>query len=86
MQNNFYLGRINQYFDGKRTDDEILFRAEITRKQLREVLHHYDEYVRLLNFIANVFLMPLCSSKHFCTHPSCGSPRPVISFRNMFYK
>ncbi|KAF8632274.1 hypothetical protein AX15_002016 [Amanita polypyramis BW_CC] len=37
---------INQYFDGKRTDDEILYRAEISRKQLREVLHHYDEYVQ----------------------------------------
>lgn len=37
--------RINQFFDGKKTDDEILYRAGITRKQLREVLHHYDEYV-----------------------------------------
>ena len=37
--------RLNQYFDGKRTDDEILYRAEISRKQLREVLHYYDEYV-----------------------------------------
>jgi len=37
--------RINQYFDGKRSDDEILYRAEISRKQLREVLHHYEEYV-----------------------------------------
>ncbi|KAK7051103.1 Nitrogen permease regulator 3 [Paramarasmius palmivorus] len=36
---------INQYFDGIRTDDEILYRADITRKQLREVLHHYEEYV-----------------------------------------
>ncbi|EIN09994.1 hypothetical protein PUNSTDRAFT_120231 [Punctularia strigosozonata HHB-11173 SS5] len=34
------------YFDGKRTDDEILFRADISRKQLREVLHHYDEYLQ----------------------------------------
>lgn len=39
--------RINQYFDGKKTDDEILHRAEISRKQLREVLHHYEEYVSL---------------------------------------
>lgn len=39
------LSRINQYFDGKSTDDEILYRAEISRKQLREVLHHYEEYV-----------------------------------------
>jgi len=37
---------INQYFDGKRSDDEILYRAEITRKQLREVLHHYEEYLQ----------------------------------------
>ena len=42
-----FLGfRIHQYFDGKCSDDEILYRAEITRKQLREVLHHYEEYVR----------------------------------------
>ncbi|EPQ52757.1 hypothetical protein GLOTRDRAFT_79921 [Gloeophyllum trabeum ATCC 11539] len=38
--------QINQYFDGKKTDDEILFRADISRKQLREVLHHYDEYLQ----------------------------------------
>ncbi|EGN98979.1 hypothetical protein SERLA73DRAFT_90104 [Serpula lacrymans var. lacrymans S7.3] len=38
--------KINQYFDGKKTDDEILFRAEISRKQLREVLHHYEEYLQ----------------------------------------
>ncbi|KAH7912040.1 nitrogen permease regulator of amino acid transport activity 3-domain-containing protein [Hygrophoropsis aurantiaca] len=38
--------QINRYFDGKRTDDEILYRAEISRKQLREVLHHYDEYLQ----------------------------------------
>ncbi|KAJ3716746.1 nitrogen permease regulator of amino acid transport activity 3-domain-containing protein [Lentinula guzmanii] len=37
---------INQYFDGKITDDEILYRAEITRKQLREVLHHYEEFLQ----------------------------------------
>ncbi|EMD33925.1 hypothetical protein CERSUDRAFT_67555 [Gelatoporia subvermispora B] len=41
--------KINQYFDGKCTDDEILFRADITRKELREVLHHYEEY--LLTFL-----------------------------------
>ncbi|KAJ7773069.1 nitrogen permease regulator of amino acid transport activity 3-domain-containing protein [Mycena metata] len=38
--------QINQYFDGKRTDDEILYRAEISRRELREVLHHYDEYLQ----------------------------------------
>ncbi|PPQ65267.1 hypothetical protein CVT26_000227 [Gymnopilus dilepis] len=37
---------INQYFDGKRSDDEILYRADISRKQLREVLHHYEEYLQ----------------------------------------
>ncbi|EJD05224.1 uncharacterized protein FOMMEDRAFT_120503 [Fomitiporia mediterranea MF3/22] len=36
---------INQFFDGKRTDDEILYSAEITRKQLREVLQQYDEFL-----------------------------------------
>jgi len=37
---------ITQYFDGKCTDDEILFRADVSRKQLREVLHHYDEFLQ----------------------------------------
>lgn len=41
------LSRINQYFDGKCSDDEILYKADISRKQLREVLHHYEEYVSL---------------------------------------
>ncbi|TBU50380.1 nitrogen permease regulator of amino acid transport activity 3-domain-containing protein [Dichomitus squalens] len=38
--------RIHQYFDGKCSDDEILYSAEISRKQLREVLHHYEEYLQ----------------------------------------
>ncbi|KZP31794.1 hypothetical protein FIBSPDRAFT_813452 [Athelia psychrophila] len=42
----YRFDQINQYFDGKRTDDEILHRAEISRKQLREVLHHYEEYLQ----------------------------------------
>lgn len=37
--------RINQFFDGKCTDDEILYRADIKRRQLREVLQQYDKYV-----------------------------------------
>ncbi|KAI0087299.1 nitrogen permease regulator of amino acid transport activity 3-domain-containing protein [Irpex rosettiformis] len=37
---------ISQYFDGKCSDDEILYKADISRKQLREVLHHYDEYLQ----------------------------------------
>ncbi|KAF7327834.1 hypothetical protein MKEN_00363200 [Mycena kentingensis (nom. inval.)] len=41
---------INQYFDGKRTDDEILHRAEMSRRELREVLHAYNEYVGHLVF------------------------------------
>ncbi|PPR02600.1 hypothetical protein CVT24_002171 [Panaeolus cyanescens] len=41
---------INQYFDGKRSDDEILYRADISRKQLREVLHQYEEYVSRARF------------------------------------
>ena len=44
----YMLIRINQYFDGKKSDDEILYRAEISRKQLREVLRQYDEYVYIL--------------------------------------
>lgn len=40
--------RINQYFNGRCTDDEILFKADITRKQLREILHQYEEYVRIV--------------------------------------
>lgn len=46
------FSRINQYFDGKRSDDEILFRAEIRRRQLREVLHHYEPYV---SYIAPIY-------------------------------
>ena len=42
------LDRINQFFDGKRTDDEIMFLAEITRRQLREVLQQYDDFVSFL--------------------------------------
>ncbi|KAL4247623.1 Nitrogen permease regulator 3 [Abortiporus biennis] len=37
--------QVNQYFNGKCTDDEILYRAEMSRKHLREILHHYDEYI-----------------------------------------
>ncbi|KAF8207582.1 nitrogen permease regulator of amino acid transport activity 3-domain-containing protein [Mycena galopus ATCC 62051] len=37
--------QISQYFDGRRTDDEILYRAEMSRRELREILHQYDEYV-----------------------------------------
>jgi len=44
---NHSFSSINQYFDGKRSDDEILYCADISRRQLREVLHHYDDYVRL---------------------------------------
>ncbi len=47
--------RIHQYFDGKHTDDEILFKAEISRKQMRQILHHYDEYVSV--FLIGVSLM-----------------------------
>lgn len=38
--------QINQYFDGKKSDDEILYLAGISRKQLRELLHHYEEYLQ----------------------------------------
>jgi len=38
--------QINQYFDGKCTDDEILYRAKISRKKLREVLHHYEYFLQ----------------------------------------
>ncbi|KII89860.1 hypothetical protein PLICRDRAFT_40032 [Plicaturopsis crispa FD-325 SS-3] len=37
---------INRYFDGKTTDDEILYQTGISRKQLREVLHHYETYLK----------------------------------------
>ncbi|KAJ2926149.1 hypothetical protein H1R20_g10945, partial [Candolleomyces eurysporus] len=38
--------QISQYFDGKRSDDEILYRAGIRRRQLREVLHLYEPYLQ----------------------------------------
>ena len=37
--------RIHKYFDGKRTVEEILYKAEMSRKQLREVLHHFSDNV-----------------------------------------
>ncbi|GJE96270.1 nitrogen permease regulator of amino acid transport activity 3-domain-containing protein [Phanerochaete sordida] len=37
---------INQYFDGKCSADEILYKADISRRHLREVLHHYDEHLQ----------------------------------------
>ncbi|KAJ7494626.1 nitrogen permease regulator of amino acid transport activity 3-domain-containing protein [Mycena galericulata] len=59
--------QINQYFDGRRTDDEILYRAEMSRKELREVLHQYDEYVSASSAIA-----PTLNHKQLLTflHPS----------------
>ncbi|KAF8519553.1 nitrogen permease regulator of amino acid transport activity 3-domain-containing protein [Gautieria morchelliformis] len=36
---------IHKYFDGKKTVDEILHKAEISRKQLREVLHHFRDHI-----------------------------------------
>ncbi|KAJ7650396.1 nitrogen permease regulator of amino acid transport activity 3-domain-containing protein [Roridomyces roridus] len=41
--------QINQYFDGKKTDDEILYRADMNRRELREVLLEYNDY--LLTFL-----------------------------------
>ena len=49
--------RINQYFDGKRSDDEILYTAEISRKQLRQILHQYEEYVSALNSMCLIFYL-----------------------------
>ncbi|KAJ3874148.1 nitrogen permease regulator of amino acid transport activity 3-domain-containing protein [Lentinula edodes] len=46
LQRRWLNATTNQYFDGKTTDDEILYRAEITRKQLREVLHHYEGFLQ----------------------------------------
>ncbi|KAG8703990.1 hypothetical protein FRC11_010301, partial [Ceratobasidium sp. 423] len=37
--------RIRKYFDGKITADEILYREDITRRELREVIHHFDAYL-----------------------------------------
>ncbi|CAE6522357.1 unnamed protein product [Rhizoctonia solani] len=39
------LHRIRKYFDGKITADEILYREDITRRELREVIHHFDAYL-----------------------------------------
>ncbi|KAF8525938.1 nitrogen permease regulator of amino acid transport activity 3-domain-containing protein [Hysterangium stoloniferum] len=36
---------IHKFFDGKMTVDEILYKAEISRKELREVLHHFTDHV-----------------------------------------
>ncbi|KAF8721653.1 Nitrogen Permease regulator of amino acid transport 3, partial [Rhizoctonia solani] len=37
--------RIRKYFDGKITADEILYREDITRREFREVIHHFDTYL-----------------------------------------
>ncbi|CAE6423837.1 unnamed protein product [Rhizoctonia solani] len=37
--------RIRKYFDGKITADEILYREDITRRELREVIHHFDAFL-----------------------------------------
>jgi hypothetical protein len=72
VDNSDRVCRINRYFDGKCTDDEILFRAEISRKQLREVLHHYDEYVSPVVLSYATALTPRHSSKHFfILHNAC---------------
>lgn len=68
IYSDFYvLLRINQYFDGKKSDDEILYRAEISRRQLREILHHYEEYVGILCITGSIANF-LCSCKHFYIH------------------
>ncbi|KAG8892911.1 hypothetical protein FRC01_013885, partial [Tulasnella sp. 417] len=36
------------YFDGKKTTDEILFRTDLRRNKLREVLLQFDEYLQTL--------------------------------------
>ncbi|KAF8344246.1 nitrogen permease regulator of amino acid transport activity 3-domain-containing protein [Cantharellus anzutake] len=43
-----WFKKVSPYFDGKKTTDEILHRTEISRKQLREVLHHFEEYLMLM--------------------------------------
>lgn len=39
--------QINQYFDGKTSGDEILYRAEIDRQQLRVILGNYAQYLQI---------------------------------------
>jgi hypothetical protein len=66
--------RINQYFDGKCSDDEILYKADISRKQLREVLHLYDEYVsHLYSKRTRTNHSILLSYRHFYTRPEMTS-------------
>lgn len=37
--------KLRKYFDGKVTADEILYREDITRRELREVIHHFDAFL-----------------------------------------
>ena len=61
--------RINQYFDGKCTDDEILYHADISRRQLREVLHHYDEFVSpFFHSSISTFLFPVMTRARSPVH------------------
>ena len=36
---------VHKYFDGKTTADEIQYRCEVSRTQLREVLYAFDRHV-----------------------------------------
>lgn len=68
-------GRINQYFNGRCTDSEILFKADITRKQLRELLHQYEEYVS--STITGLSMHSLNPNEYHITGPNI--PTPFIS-------
>lgn len=83
LQLSYPTKRINQYFDGRKADDEILYRANITRKQLREVLHAYDEYVCSSFGIMSTLTVAnahLSSLKHFYIRKIGWTREELLSF------
>ena len=38
------------YFDGKKTTEEILYRTDMSKRQLRDVLHHFEDCVGAFAF------------------------------------
>ena len=45
--------RINKYFDGRTTIDEIRFRTDISLRDMRHVLQRFDSFVRLFFVIVH---------------------------------
>ncbi|QRV84333.1 cutinase [Ceratobasidium sp. AG-Ba] len=75
--------RLRKYFDGKVTADEILYREDITRRELREVIHHFDAY--LIQFLHPERLEVTSTRKTHCDQNNCpGIPMFINSYIAIF--